>query len=275
MGLEEMGPDRSLPLPPEPRGGLVLLSRGNVESHLDPFPDFPAAQPALHISSFDPMAFRIFVGNLALEVRDPELRELFSSHGEIADCRVIFSRDTGESRGFAFLEFKNEEEGQTALRELDGHQFHGRPLRLKEATPAGQEGGGRSREPRSGGHAGGRPPRDDSRAPSRSPAQGPQGFGSTKEDSRKGSQRKPKDSNDYNRQSSGPSQGRPVEKDRGGSRNRFNYDYEDEDDEGFQLFERDEEDLDYDPEILARLNSDLDDEETLEIPDSDEKREHD
>lgn len=274
MGLEAMGPDRSLLLPPEPRGGLVLLSRGNVESHLDSFPDFPAAHAALPISSSDPMAFRIFVGNLALEVRDPELRDLFASHGEIADCRVIFSRETGESRGFAFLEFKNENEGQAALRELNDVEFHGRPLRLKEATPAGSEGGGRPRESRPAGPGGGRPPRDDSRGPSRGPA--PQGFGGQKEDTRKGSQRKPKDGSEKSRPSPGPAQGRPVEKDRGGSRNRFNYDYEDEDDEGFQLFERDEEDLDYDPEILARLNADLDDEdETLEIPEGDEKRDQD
>lgn len=207
------------------------------------------------------MAFRIFVGNLALEVRDPELKELFSPYGEIADCRVIFSRETSESRGFAFLEFKNEDEGRAALRELDGKEFQGRPLRLKEATPAGGEGGGRPREARASGPGRG----GDSRGPDRGPSRGfsPGGPAGHKEDSRKGSQRKAKDSShgDKSRPSAGPGQGRPMEKDRGGSRNRLGYDYEDDEDEDFQLFERDEEDLDYDPEILARLNADFEEDE--------------
>lgn len=209
------------------------------------------------------MAFRIFVGNLALEVRDPELKELFSAHGEIADCRVIFSRETSESRGFAFLEFKNEDEGRAALRELDGKEFQGRPLRLKEATPAGGEGGARPRDSRPGGGPG---RGGDSRGPERGPSRGfaPGGPGGHKEDSRKGGQRKTKDGphGDKNRQAASPGQGRPAEKDRGGSRNRLGFDYEDEEDEDFQLFERDEEDLDYDPEILARLNADFEEDES-------------
>ena len=212
------------------------------------------------------MAFRIFVGNLSTEVRDSELRDLFSAHGEVADCRVIFSRETGESRGFAFLEFKNETEGQAALQALNDQDLKGRPLRLKEATPAGGEGGGRPRESRPGGAAPGRG--GDSRGPSRGRAPGSGGpgggFGGAKEDSRKGSQRKVKDGGAGERKgpASAPGQGRPAEKDRGGSRNRLNFDYEDDNEEEFQLFERDDEDLDYDPDLLARLNADPEEEES-------------
>ncbi len=267
MGLEGIAADPSLLLPQSPRGGLVLRSQEIVESPPCPFLTSRQRTQRSPYPLSEPMAFRIFVGNLSLEVRDTELRELFAAHGDIADCRVIFSRETGESRGFAFLEFKKEDEGQTALRELNDKDFHGRPLRLKEATPAGGDGGSRPRPGGAGGPGRGGDSRGPSRGPSRGagPGGGGGGFGQ-KEDSRKGSQRKPKDGGpgDKNRQSAGPGQGRPAEKDRGGSRNRFNFAYDDDDDEDFQLFERDDEDLDYDPELLARLNADPEEDEEEE-----------
>ncbi len=88
----------------------------------------------------------IYVGNLAYEVRDDELNEVFAQFGEIESARVIMDRETGRSRGFGFVKMPNSEEGQRAIDELNDSDFQGRPLRVREAE---------ERQPRSGGGGGG------------------------------------------------------------------------------------------------------------------------
>jgi len=108
------------------------------------------------------MGTKLYVGNLNYNTSEESLRQLFAGNGrEVASVSIIMDRETGRSRGFAFVEMATPEGAQDAMRELDGHDLDGRQLRINEARerdprgprPAG--GGGFSRGPRPGGFAGG------------------------------------------------------------------------------------------------------------------------
>jgi RNA recognition motif-containing protein len=92
----------------------------------------------------------LYVGNLPFSTTEEELREMFAAHGEVTSAKVITDRETGRSRGFAFVEMASGAE--EAMRALDGNQFGGRPLRVNEAQE--RERGGRG-GPRGGGGGGG------------------------------------------------------------------------------------------------------------------------
>jgi len=94
---------------------------------------------------------KLYVGNLPFETTEAELREMFEQHGPTVSVRVIMDRETGRSRGFAFVEFESDANAESALQALDGKDMGGRALRVNEAQDK-QRGGG-------GGHGGGRGPR--------------------------------------------------------------------------------------------------------------------
>jgi|MudIll2142460700_1097286.scaffolds.fasta_scaffold00003_86 RNA recognition motif-containing protein len=75
---------------------------------------------------------RLYVGNLPYATTKEDLEDRFGQHGELTDVKVITDRETGRSKGFAFVEFKNEGDAEAALSE-DGMDFNGRPMRVKEA----------------------------------------------------------------------------------------------------------------------------------------------
>ena len=92
----------------------------------------------------------IYVGNLPFEVSEDELRQLFEAHGEVTSAKIIMDRVTGKSRGFAFVEMSDDGQAQTAIDEVNGKDFKGRPLRVNQARartdgPRGGGGGGRDR----------------------------------------------------------------------------------------------------------------------------------
>ena len=92
------------------------------------------------------MAKNIYVGNLVWEATADDLLALFQAYGAVARAQVITDRETGRSRGFGFVEMDNDQEAQTAIENLNGTPFRGRPLTVNEARP---------REERSGGNRGG------------------------------------------------------------------------------------------------------------------------
>jgi RNA recognition motif-containing protein len=94
------------------------------------------------------MSVRLFVGNLAYDVTEPELKELLSAAGTPVSVRVLTDRETGRPRGFAFVEFNTPAEAAEAVRRFNQQVFKGRPLVVNEARPR-EEGGG----PRPGGFA--------------------------------------------------------------------------------------------------------------------------
>ncbi|KAJ3158140.1 hypothetical protein HDU86_003092 [Geranomyces michiganensis] len=92
------------------------------------------APRALGISALQFSTKRIFVGNLPWAAQNEDLTALFSKYGEVKGTRIMIDRNTGRSRGFAFVEIE-EEGAQKAIDALNGHDLKGRELRVNEATP--------------------------------------------------------------------------------------------------------------------------------------------
>lgn len=84
---------------------------------------------------------KIFVGNFSFSTTEAELRSLFEPHGTIDSVTVVTDRDTGRSRGFAFVEMANNSEADAAILALNGSDFSGRPLTVNEARPKVERGG--------------------------------------------------------------------------------------------------------------------------------------
>lgn len=89
----------------------------------------------------------IYIGNLSYKVSDNDLQEVFEEFGEVSSAKVITDRDTGRSKGFAFVEMENDEDAQTAIEELDGTELDGRTIKVNKARPksSGNRGGGGNR----------------------------------------------------------------------------------------------------------------------------------
>ncbi|MEQ1501034.1 MAG: RNA-binding protein [Myxococcota bacterium] len=100
----------------------------------------------------DEMAKKLFVGGLSWDTTDDTLRDSFERYGEVTDAKVITDRDTGRSRGFAFVTFADGNAAAEAISALDGTVLDGRTIRVNEAEDKGRSGGG-------GGGGGGRGPR--------------------------------------------------------------------------------------------------------------------
>lgn len=117
---------------------------------------------------------KIFVGNLEFGATEDAVRSLFEAYGSVDSVRIMTDRDTGRSRGFAFVEMGDSAEAERAITSLNGRELGGRALNVNEARPkpefggggggyraggGGGFGGGRSRS----GGGGGRPPRREPR----------------------------------------------------------------------------------------------------------------
>lgn len=97
----------------------------------------------------------IYVGNLPFSTTNEELEQLFSQFGQVSKAQVIMDRETGRSRGFAFVEMADAGEAKAAIDALNGQDFKGRNLVVNEARPREQGGGGGFRGGRSSGGYGG------------------------------------------------------------------------------------------------------------------------
>lgn len=86
----------------------------------------------------------IFVGNLDFSATDSSVRSMFERYGAVDRVNLVTDRDTGRSRGFAFVEMSNTEEADRAIAGLNGTDFEGRALNVNEARPKGQGGGARA-----------------------------------------------------------------------------------------------------------------------------------
>ncbi|HTZ96236.1 MAG TPA: RNA-binding protein [Terriglobales bacterium] len=87
----------------------------------------------------------IFVGNLNFKTSEDALRKLFESYGPVDRVTILTDRETGRSRGFAFVEMSSTEEGDKAIAALNGTELEGRTLNINEAKPKGERAGGRGR----------------------------------------------------------------------------------------------------------------------------------
>ena len=88
------------------------------------------------------MGTKLYVGNLSFRTTSEELREAFAAAGTVESATVIEDRDSGRSRGFAFVEMATAEEAAAAIEKFNGQDFGGRNLTVNEAKPRTDRGGG-------------------------------------------------------------------------------------------------------------------------------------
>jgi RNA recognition motif-containing protein len=81
------------------------------------------------------MVMKLYVGGLAYSVTDKELEALFAEQGKVVSAVVIKDRDSGQSKGFGFVEMEDEKAGQAAIKELSGKELNGRSIVVNQARP--------------------------------------------------------------------------------------------------------------------------------------------
>ncbi|HEQ65487.1 MAG TPA: RNA-binding protein [bacterium] len=81
------------------------------------------------------MAKKLFIGNIDWGTSEEDLKALFAQYGEVSEAVIIIDRRTGRSKGFGFVTFSNDEDGDKAIEELNGYEHNGRALVVNEARP--------------------------------------------------------------------------------------------------------------------------------------------
>ena len=92
----------------------------------------------------------IYVGNLDFNISEDELRQAFAAYGQVDNVTILKDRDTGQPRGFGFVEMANDEEAEKAISAMNGAQLGSRAINVNEARPKVNRAGG------GGGYGGGR-----------------------------------------------------------------------------------------------------------------------
>lgn len=77
----------------------------------------------------------IYIGNLSYGVKESDLTKVMEDYGTVGSVKIIKDRETGRSKGFAFCEMENDDEAKKAIEQLNGAEYSGRPMVVKEALP--------------------------------------------------------------------------------------------------------------------------------------------
>lgn len=88
---------------------------------------------------------KIYVGNLSYDATEDDVRQAFEAHGTVSDVAIITDRETGRSRGFAFVEMPDDAEAEAAIEQMNLAKIAGRAVTVNEARPKSDRGGGRGR----------------------------------------------------------------------------------------------------------------------------------
>jgi RNA recognition motif-containing protein len=96
------------------------------------------------------MGRKLYVGNLPYSATEQSLTAKFAAHGTVESAKLITDRDTGQSKGFGFVEMSRDSEASAAIQALNGTDFEGRPMKVSEARPQEKRSGGGDR----GGYGG-------------------------------------------------------------------------------------------------------------------------
>ena len=88
------------------------------------------------------MSKKLYVGNLAFQTTSDDLQQLFAQAGTVESVQLISDRDTGQSKGFAFVEMSTNDEAASAIDQFNGKEVSGRMLKVNEARPRENRGGG-------------------------------------------------------------------------------------------------------------------------------------
>ena len=97
------------------------------------------------------MSSKLYVGNLSFNTSTQDLEQMFGEFGTVESSNIIEDRETGRSRGFAFVEMSSKEEAQNAISSLNGKEIDGRALTVNEAKPREDRGGNGGGGNRGGG----------------------------------------------------------------------------------------------------------------------------
>jgi RNA recognition motif-containing protein len=100
------------------------------------------------------MSTKLYVGNLSFNTSTQDLEQMFGEFGTVQSTNIIEDRETGRSRGFAFVEMSSKEEGLRAIESLNGKEIDGRNLTVNEAKPREERGGGGGNRGGGGGRGG-------------------------------------------------------------------------------------------------------------------------
>ena len=90
---------------------------------------------SLSLNFYTLLTMNIYVGNLNFRVKEPQLQEVFEAFGEVTLVKVIRNKETGRSKGFAFVEMSNDEQATTAIETLSNSEFEGRRMIVAQARP--------------------------------------------------------------------------------------------------------------------------------------------
>ncbi len=85
---------------------------------------------------------KIYVGNLSFQTTETEIRDLFGQYGEVEEVNLITDRETGRPRGFGFIEIRDDSAAREAIGALDGSELGSRQIKVNEAKPRTDRGGG-------------------------------------------------------------------------------------------------------------------------------------
>ena len=88
------------------------------------------------------MGRKLYVGNLPYSATESALSDLFAASGTVESCKLITDRDTGQSKGFGFIEIATDSEVHAAIDKLNGTDYDGRPMKINEARPQEKRSGG-------------------------------------------------------------------------------------------------------------------------------------
>lgn len=94
----------------------------------------------------------IFVGNLSFGSTEQDIRSLFETYGKVDRVSIVTDRESGQPRGFGFVEMSDDGEGERAIAAINGHEVGGRALNVNEAKPKSSSGGGGGRSGGGGGY---------------------------------------------------------------------------------------------------------------------------
>ncbi|HYK19551.1 MAG TPA: RNA-binding protein [Pyrinomonadaceae bacterium] len=101
------------------------------------------------------MSKKLYVGNLSFQTTSQDLQELFGQAGTVESAQIIEDRDTGQSKGFAFVEMSSDAEAASAIDQFNGKEVGGRMLKVNEARPRENRSGGGGGRGFGGGNRGG------------------------------------------------------------------------------------------------------------------------
>jgi cold-inducible RNA-binding protein len=83
----------------------------------------------------------IYIGNMSFDTTEDHLRQAFEGYGEVSTVKIITDRDSGQPKGFAFVEMSAKDEATAAISGLNGQELNGRALNVNEAKPRPPQGG--------------------------------------------------------------------------------------------------------------------------------------